>query len=283
MKIENTEWRSEWIYLRLESLGKGIKECAGPPDPAIVVHIGNALTLRCDFDGRSHRGMRLHGDVNVIPAQMPSRWETREEYTELSIRLPRKLIDEIANQSDLDPARVELREQFHLRDPRLQHVSLALKTELEAGFPNGRLFSESLANALGVLLVHQHSNLSTALPSTGPKISAGRLRRMLSYIDNNIGSDLSLAELADVVGLGISHCKTTFRNMMGVPIHQYVLQRRVEQARILLGGGRHSITEIALMTGFSSPSHLALHVRRVLGLSPRDLLISARRKNSSFP
>jgi AraC-like DNA-binding protein len=37
------------------------------------------------------------------------------------------------------------------------------------------------------------------------------------------------------------------------------------------------------MTGFSSPSHLALHVRRVLGLSPRDLLISARRKNSSFP
>src|SRR5882757_2650245 len=61
MKIENTEWRSEWIYLRLESLGKGIKECAGPPDPAIVVHIGNALTLRCDFDGRSHRGMRSRG------------------------------------------------------------------------------------------------------------------------------------------------------------------------------------------------------------------------------
>jgi AraC family transcriptional regulator len=194
-----------------------------------------------------------------------SKWETREEYTELSIRLPRKLIDEIANQSDLDPAPVELREQFHSRDPRLQHVS------------------ESLANALGVLLVHRHSNLPTALPSTGPKISDSRLRRMLSYIDNNIGSDLSLAELADVAGLSISHCKTTFRNMMGIPIHQYVLQRRVEQARILLGGGRHSIAEIALMSGFSSPSHLALHVRRVLGLSPRDLLISARRKNSSFP
>ena len=244
MKIEDKVWSSEWIYMRLESLRKGVKDCAGPPDPAIVVHIGNSLALRCDFEGRRHHGLRIHGDVNIIPAQMPSKWETREEYTELSIRLPRKLIHEIAKQSDLDPERVELRERFHLRDSRLQHVSLALKAEFEAGFPNGRIFSESLANALGVLLVNQHSSLSPTVPSIGPKISEGRLRRMLLYIDDNIGSDLSLAELANVVGLSVSHCKATFRNRMGTSIHQYVLQRRVERARILLGEGRRSITEL---------------------------------------
>jgi len=41
------EQRSE-IYMRLESLRKGVKDCPGPPDPAIVVHIGNSLALRCD-------------------------------------------------------------------------------------------------------------------------------------------------------------------------------------------------------------------------------------------
>jgi hypothetical protein len=45
-----------------------------------------------------------------------------------------------------------------------------------------------------------------------------------------------------------------------------------ERARILLGEGRCSITEIAMMTGFSSPSHLAFHVRRMLRLSPREVL-----------
>jgi AraC family transcriptional regulator len=278
MKIEDKVWSSEWIYMRLESLGKGVKECAGPPDPAIVVHIGNSLALRCDFEGRRHHGLRIHGDANVIPAQMPSRWETGEDYTELSIRLPRKLIDEIAHQSDLDPGQVELREQFHLRDPRLRHVSLALKAEFEAGFPNGRLFSESLANALGVLLIHQHSNVSPTVNSLAPKISAGRLRRVLSFIDDNIGNNLSLADVVGVIGLSISHCKTVFRNTMGTPIHQYVLLRRVERARYLLNEGKHSITEVALMTGFSSPSHLAFHVRRAFGVTPHELLKARKKK-----
>jgi AraC family transcriptional regulator len=189
---------------------------------------------------------------------------------------------EIAEHSDLDPGRVQIREQFNSRDPRLQRVRLALKAELEAGFLNGRLFTESLANALGALLVHQYSNVSPALPARGPRIPAGRLRRMLSYIDDNIGNDLSLAELAGVVDLSISHCKATFRNVMGLPIHQYVLQRRVERARILLDEGKHSITEIAMMTGFSSPSHLARHVRRILGVTPRHLVRSTNENSSLF-
>jgi hypothetical protein len=119
MKPENTVWSSEWIYMWLESLSKGVKDCDGPPDPAIVVHIGDALALSCDFEGR-----------------LPSRSETREAHIELSIRLPRKLMREIAEHSDLDPGRVQIREQFNTRDPHLQHVRLALKAELEAGFPN---------------------------------------------------------------------------------------------------------------------------------------------------
>jgi AraC family transcriptional regulator len=58
---------------------------------------------------------------------------------------------------------------------------------------------------------------------------------------------------------------------MGVAVHQYVIQRRVELAKTLLLQDQKSITEIALEAGFAHQSHLARHMRRMLGLPPRAL------------
>jgi AraC family transcriptional regulator len=58
---------------------------------------------------------------------------------------------------------------------------------------------------------------------------------------------------------------------MGLAVHQYVIQRRVELAKTLLLQKQKSITEIALEAGFAHQSHLARHMRRMLGLPPRAL------------
>jgi AraC family transcriptional regulator len=54
-------------------------------------------------------------------------------------------------------------------------------------------------------------------------------------------------------------------------VHQYVIQRRVERAKDLLMQDKLSIAEIALASGFSHQSHLARHMRRSVGLSPRAM------------
>ncbi len=56
-----------------------------------------------------------------------------------------------------------------------------------------------------------------------------------------------------------------------MPVHQYVIQRRVERAKTLLTDGKLSITEIALEAGFAHQSHMARHMRRALGLPPRAI------------
>jgi AraC family transcriptional regulator len=63
--------------------------------------------------------------------------------------------------------------------------------------------------------------------------------------------------------------KTLFRATMGIPVHQYVIQRRVERARTLLTQNRLSIAEIALAAGFAHQSHMARHMHRTLGTPPR--------------
>jgi len=82
---------------------------------------------------------------------------------------------------------------------------------------------------------------------------------------------VSLERIAAVAGVSSSHLNTLFRHSMGVAVHQYVIQRRVELAKTLLLQEEKSITEIALEAGFAHQSHLARHMRRMLGLPPRAL------------
>ena len=102
-------------------------------------------------------------------------------------------------------------------------------------------------------------------------MSGYRLRQVLSYIEYNLARELSLKEIAGVAGVSVSHCNAAFRKAVGVPVHQYVIQRRVERAKTLLGERDLSISQIAIETGFSHQSHLAYHVRRLLGVSPLRL------------
>ena len=94
---------------------------------------------------------------------------------------------------------------------------------------------------------------------------------MIEYVDAHLDQDLTLAELAAVAEFSPSHFKALFKQAVGVPVHRFVLERRIERARLRLLDGRHSITEIALETGFAHASHMARWMRRLLGSSPSQI------------
>jgi AraC family transcriptional regulator len=105
-----------------------------------------------------------------------------------------------------------------------------------------------------------------------------QLKQVIGYVEDNLSHDLSLKELAAVAGVSVSHIKTTFREAVGLPVHQYVIHRRVDRAQLLLREGKLPISRIAAETGFSHQSHLSYHLRRVMGVSPSE---SARRFKDS--
>ncbi len=118
----------------------------------------------------------------------------------------------------------------------------------------------------------KRENSGTAGPTPRRYAMTGRnLRRVLDYIEENLSRDLSLKEIAGVVGLSVSHCKYAFSKSVGLPIHQFVLQRRIERAKQLLAEDSLSIGQVAKQAGFTHKSHLAYHIRRVYGTSPTGL------------
>ena len=112
-----------------------------------------------------------------------------------------------------------------------------------------------------------------AIGAAGRQIlSKPQVRRIVEFVEENLDGELTLEQVADVAGMSIPHLTTLFRRTMGQSVHAYVMERRVQRARALLLEHRLSIAQVALETGFAHQSHLARWMRRLLGVTPSEIL-----------
>ncbi|MGA2591829.1 MAG: helix-turn-helix domain-containing protein [Bryobacteraceae bacterium] len=255
----------------------GVTDSPASRKTIVSIHMGASVHIGCRRGGKYHCGLSVHGDIDIIPPNTPSRWELKEKDTSFIIRVPTSLLSEVADESGVDPSRVEIVNRFQMRDPQMEHIGWALKAEMDSGYRSGRLYLDSLGRAMAACLLDRHSSESRAARMHNLAMSGHRLRQVLSYIEFNFGRELSLKEIAGVAGVSVSHCNAAFRKAVGMPVHQYVIQRRVDHAKTLLAEGDLSISQIAAETGFAHQSHLAYHVRRLLGVSPLSLRQNHRR------
>jgi AraC family transcriptional regulator len=197
-------------------------------------------------------------------------WEDAGPTTFLSIALDHSLIRSTAEEMGLDPDGLVLEPELQIKDPRLEHIGWALKAELEARDSGGRLYAEGLGRALAAQLLRRFECLGRGQSDRG--LTRRQRRAVTDYIEQHIAADLSLRELADIAGVSASHFRSLFKESMGVPPHQYVIQRRVRHATRMLMRGAPRLSEVALRTGFADQSHMARCMRRLLGMTPSTVL-----------
>jgi AraC family transcriptional regulator len=230
-----------------------------------------AARISCRRAGENHSGSAVHGDIDIIPAGISARWESHDRADiVLLIGLPAPMLNTAAEEYGFDSKRVEIRNRFQVRDPQLQTIGWTMKSEVELGSPSGRLFMDGLALSAMARLTNAHSSVATRDERRG-ELAGRTLKIILEYIEEHLSEDLSLALLAKVAGLSQSHFRALFRASVGTPVHQYVIQRRVERAKSLLMNDGLSVADIALASGFAHQSHLARHLQRESGLSPTKM------------
>ena len=95
----------------------------------------------------------------------------------------------------------------------------------------------------------------------------------MQYIQENFAQEIGLADIANAARVSPYHLARLFKQVTGVTPHQYLIGVRVDNARALLsaGAGKRSIADIAEAVGFADQSHLTRHVKRLLGVTPREL------------
>ncbi|MGA2760304.1 MAG: AraC family transcriptional regulator [Candidatus Cybelea sp.] len=235
----------------------------------VSMQVGNPLLVTSRCDGETLRRLQVPGDVKIVPPGIPRVWETESATTKLSMYLNSTLMLSTAAAMGVDLERVAIRPQLHLRDPRIEHVGWAIRAELETPEPLGRLYAESLGLALAAHVLRTYG--PTRPIASGARLPQRRLTRVLDFVRTNIASDLSMSELAAVAGVSPSHFKALFKQSIGMPVHQYVIRRRVEYAVELLQNDRAVLADVALQAGFANQSHLARCMRATLGITPGAL------------
>jgi AraC family transcriptional regulator len=236
----------------------------------VGVHVGAPVRARCLCNERRYSRIQAHGDADVIPAGLDGQWSDEAACTIFSVWIGEAFAQRTVEQLSLNSADAQLRPQFQLRDPRFQYLAWALRAELEAAEASDPLYAESLCTAMVVRLIGGAPALENKRRTLAPKTAA----RVIEFIEAHLDQRLTLGELAALAELSVPHFKVLFRETLGMPVHQYVVQRRVERARTLLLQGKLNASRIALDTGFAHQSHMAHWMGRLLGVTPRELIKS---------
>ncbi len=77
---------------------------------------------------------------------------------------------------------------------------------------------------------------------------------LLEYIDTHYTEDLTLEDMADIIGFSKYHFSRLFKQYTNFTFCDYLKHRRIQAAEMLLEQPEYSITEVALQAGFPSIS-----------------------------
>lgn len=95
-------------------------------------------------------------------------------------------------------------------------------------------------------------------------------QQITTYINTNLSSQLTRNEIAAHVYLSADYVTKLFKRETGQSLIDYIIQRRIDQAKIYLRQTEMPISEICERTGFSSLSHFSATFKKYVGIRPRD-------------
>jgi AraC-like DNA-binding protein len=97
-----------------------------------------------------------------------------------------------------------------------------------------------------------------------------RIKKMLSFIQDNYKRKITLEDIARNVNLSRSECSRFFKRMTGQTPFEYLISYRINQSTLLLKNSDLSITEIADEVGFGSVSYFIEKFRKETNYTPKE-------------
>jgi AraC family transcriptional regulator len=238
-----------------------------------IVHFFDAVPLTSEWRSEGHtrrvvnmpgsmalepRGFRF--DVHCVRSQRAPQWILGLDQTLFGQRV----------QETQRGGRLELTPQLNVEEPQAGALYRLLQADVEAGCPCGPLYGELVGAALAVRLAHCCAEAAGLDTRARGGLPPARLRRVLEYIEANLGDNVRLNALAAEVGVSAFHFSRLFKQSTGRSPHQYLLGRRLERAKTLLRQPRTTLAEISVSTGFTDQGHFTKVFRRFVGVTPSE-------------
>ncbi len=153
---------------------------------------------------------------------------------------------------------------------RLQYVINALSTHFRHPLPRGgqRLLDLHLQELLLSLLLYDSNQRFGQLLALILREEDWSLENIM---EENFNHRLSLPDFARLCGCSLSTFKRQFHRKYGISPGKWLLERRLQYAKLLLQTSSQSVTAIAQEAGFENPSHFSQAFRRRYAMPPQRM------------
>lgn len=158
---------------------------------------------------------------------------------------------------------------IYFEDSALRSTLIKLQDILTDETADDGLYAETLGLLAAIELQRlQSRGLSETMKSRVGGLSAGQEKLVREFIEDRLGDEIRLDDLAGVARLSRFHFARAFKATLGEPPHRYVMKRRIEKAKDLLVRTPLPVNDIATATGFRSASQFNRAFKEFVGVTP---------------
>jgi len=111
-----------------------------------------------------------------------------------------------------------------------------------------------------------------------PDLPSGQVQEAIRFMQSNLASKLSLADIASSVHISPSHLSHLFKEETGMSVMDCLTALRISEAKHLLAMPQLTVAQVSAAVGFQDPAHFSRSFKRMEGISPtayRQSMISA--------
>jgi AraC family transcriptional regulator len=244
---------------------------------SITIILGQPFEIDWRLAGGHQQSTQMRtGDICITPARVSTQARWYKSVNFLLLSISPKLIERAVYES-INTSSIEIAPKRGVHDSQILHIGSAFKAELETGCESGSLYGESLGLALAVHVLKRYSISKTVILEPSEGLQAQKLQQVIDYINYNLEATVTLKEIAAVAEMSPYYFARQFKLSTGLPPHQYVIQCRINRAKILLTENKLPIVEIAHCVGCSNQSNFTALFRKYLGITPKAYREQTRR------
>lgn len=240
-------------------------------DQLLVLHRSGPVAVERLEGDKTKRRVVPAGGIHLVPGGMSFGFRLFEQLDTLHVYIRRTVIEEIAAEMAVgDPTNIDIDGNFVESDVQMKNLLSAVMFALEDGDYATALYVDCLSRAVASRLVRNYSNarLRQASPFSSSTIGGVIVKEAIAYMQDNLDRSIGLDDIAAVINRSPSHFARQFRNEMGVPPYQYLVNLRLDKAQTLLRETRISVAEVAFECGFTHQEHLTRLFRRRFHTTP---------------
>jgi len=155
-----------------------------------------------------------------------------------------------------------------IQSERMTYLGRSMYRETVAPGFAASLFAEAIGLAVQVEIARYDGAARSDDGVRRGGLAVWQMRRIESYVGDNLSTDITLNDLARLVGISVRQLSRTVRQEKGVSVHRWIADRRLSEARRLLTQTDLQVQDIAQRSAFHSVSAFTSAFRAASGISP---------------